>query len=207
MNERIANDPAVVQFAQSGFGKAQALAVLEKTESARDTSRVRAQIISPAGAVLLDRIWRPAPTTPWTLTQILSGAAAGTDVLIGPIDNADGRAAVTTIAAIRGAISGGARNAPLAYLVETRALSGSGQDVIGKLIGKQVTFLVGQNSPAVWTDLNKIVPGPPCRNQCRTDVSSSKNLLADRESGIPRRFPARRGRFGFNSRRRASLLP
>ena len=159
----ISRDPAVIEFLRSGQFKPEALAALERSSTKPpDQGRLSVRLFDAEGNERLSRIWNDSLSTPsWASREIKSGSLGTKPLTIGPILNSNGTAEFQLVAPVVGP---GAKekgsSAVLGYVVDTHGVVGKGQKAVQDLIGGGATLLIGQPG-GTWTDLEKIVPGPP----------------------------------------------
>lgn len=156
--DSISADPSVAGFLRSGRDSGAALAALERSNSTRSRGRWRTRLLDARGSTVLDRPWRPASAWPiWAESTAALGNVPAGKALVSPILDVGGVPVYEILMAVRPA--GLPDAAPIGYVAETRVMVESRGPIRG-LIGDSVTILLGQPGAGVWTDLEKIAPGP-----------------------------------------------
>ena len=159
----IARDPAVIEFLRSGHARPEATAAIERSSTRPlEQGRLSVHLFDAQGNQLHARVWNDSLSTPsWANDEIKRGSVATKPVTVGPILDNGGAAQFQLVSPVIDTTV--ARNGPpalLGYVVDTRVVVGRGQKAVQDLIGESATLIIGQPGGS-WTDLAKIVPGPP----------------------------------------------
>lgn len=156
----LARDPAVVEFLSSGKMQHAAELAVEKSYKTPEEGRIDVRLFDRDGNERLSHIWSDSSPHPeWANREIRRGSLAKSVFSISPILNTAGTAQYQFVSPV---FSGEAGKKPvlIGYIVDSRDVVARGQKAIQDLIGGGATLLVGEPGGS-WTDLEKIVPGPP----------------------------------------------
>ncbi len=166
----IARDPAISRFLRTGGDRDAAFRALTRAYEAEATPRppARIELRNAAGAVVLDTIVPGAPASlAWAERMIASDTARAGQTLVAPLF-AEGDAvvsgsivAVPAPEAVGAASDGTGEPAVIGYIIDSRAVSGTGVRAIRDLVGKGATFVVGSPDEGIWTDLEGLAAPPP----------------------------------------------
>ena len=163
----ISGDPAVIEFLQSGQRKAEAIAAIDRsTTKPLEPGRMSVRFFDARGNERLARVWNDSLSTPsWARDEIKRGTLGSQALTVGPILDNDGAPGFQIVSPVFGTHeSQKVSRKILGYVVDTRAVVGSGQKAVQNLIGGGATLIVGQPGGS-WTDLEKLVPAPPKGSQ------------------------------------------
>jgi signal transduction histidine kinase/CheY-like chemotaxis protein len=163
----IARDPAVIEFLRSGKLELEAIEVIDRSSTKPlQPGRMSVRLFDARGKERLARVWNDSLSTPsWASGEIKRGTFGTKALTVGPILNNDGAAVFQIVSPVIDTHDT-RKSSPtiLGYVVDTRAVVGRGQKAIQDLIGGGTTLIIGQPAGS-WTDLEKIVPGPPAFSQ------------------------------------------
>jgi signal transduction histidine kinase len=166
----IARDPAISRFLSTGRDREAALHALARAYEAEAMPRppARIELRNAAGAVVLDTLTPGAPASlAWAERMIATGGAQAGQTLIAPLF-AEGDAVVSgSIVAVPAPEAVGAagdragERAVMGYIIDSRAVLGTGVRAVRDLVGKGAAFVVGSPDEGVWTDLEGTAAPPP----------------------------------------------
>jgi signal transduction histidine kinase len=75
------------------------------------------------------------------------------------------------------------------WLVQYRRVAGQGVATVRALIGSHADFLVGNADASLWTDLDKVVPGPPASTVASNALGSYVRPDGEQKVGMARTIP------------------
>jgi signal transduction histidine kinase len=170
---KIAADPAVIRFLQTGANRQAAVKALGVTPSPADSSRLRTQLLGLNGNILLDHPWQSRVAwSDWASRRVKDTSLRPLLFTLGPIVDAGSGPEFEALLPVYGSRPDGS---PLGYLLEIRRIAGRGQQTIEGLLGRDVSMLIGEPGEGVWTDMAATVPGPPSEVVAGTRIRFSKS--------------------------------
>jgi signal transduction histidine kinase/HAMP domain-containing protein len=187
---RIAADPALVDFLQTGRDTGAAKRALASVWTADADGQGRVELRRTDGTAVLDTAAAALPSaSEWIRRTILSAALAPGTARVGPLLSFGDTICYEAIAAIGSRASTGT-HAPAGrsdggrvagYIVDSRRVSGQSAAAVRELIGTHAEMILGSPTTGVWSDLARRVPAPPA------DLAAAQPKLVpwpDREGGV-----------------------
>jgi signal transduction histidine kinase/ActR/RegA family two-component response regulator len=151
----LASEPAIVTYLATGSGRNDARADLDlEYRKAQDPALWRIELLDRKGSEKMSAAFHPGPWSDWARSAVARNPDSINAPAYGPFFGIAGVPQYDVIAPVR---SG---EQIVGYIVDTRAAVGTGQNTIRRLIGDGSKLLIGAPGGA-WTDLEKLVPGPP----------------------------------------------
>ena len=151
-----AASPAYVAFLRNGRRRDEALAQLSVT-STSDSPLAGRWLLGPSGEVRLASR-QAVERELWSAAEARAGRARRS-FAVSPFFDHEGEALFELVIPVR-VSPGDSASPPLGYLVEARIARGRGLEAVQGLAGTS-TLLVGDPESGVWTDLVRVVAGPP----------------------------------------------
>jgi Signal transduction histidine kinase len=160
----LASEPAIVTYLATGSRKSDARAALDEDyRKAQDPSLWRVELLDSRGSEKLNAAFHSGPWSDWARNTVAGNPASIHTPTYGPFFDVAGAPQYDVLAPVR---SGGEI---VGYIVETRTAVGTGQKAIRRLIGVGSTLLIGTPG-GVWTDMEKVVRGPPAFPSDRSPI-------------------------------------
>jgi signal transduction histidine kinase/CheY-like chemotaxis protein len=159
-----AGTPAFVEFLRSGGRRTEAMAELN-ANSTSDSTLAGRWLLGPTGEVRLAST-EAADRPLWSAAEVRAGRLLQSSVAASPFFDQAGEPLFEVAIPVRPA-SSDLSQPPLGYLVEARVARGRGIAAVQGLAGTR-TLLLGDPEAGVWTDMIRVVEGPP-RELLRTD--------------------------------------
>ncbi len=133
-------------------------AIVDLLPPSADSSRLNYRLLDLTGRSRIRIAVVDAPLAPgWAEAAALDGRLSPTTLTFSPMLDAGGLARYEIATPVHARDEG---ESLVGYLVETRAVRGRGAGAIRRLTGSS-TLLIGQPGTETWSDLERIVPGPP----------------------------------------------
>lgn len=167
---RIAADPALAHFLQTGHDTAAAKRALASVWTVDAEGQARLQLRRPDGTAVLDTAVAVfPPASEWARRTISSAAVAPGTVRVGPFLPCGDAICYEAIAAVGarpspGVQSSGGRlgtSSVAGYILDLRRTSGQSAGAVRDLIGSHAVMIFGSPTTGVWSDLTRRVLAPP----------------------------------------------
>jgi signal transduction histidine kinase/ActR/RegA family two-component response regulator len=132
--------------------------LLARAQSPTDTLRFYAALVDTTGRPVVVYHREPLREPRWGYADVIRRGLPHDTVIFSPLSSANGVAVYSVLSAIGDTTRAGR---PIAYVVESRAISGRGAKTLRDIIGAGVELAIGQPNAGVWTNLERVVPAPP----------------------------------------------